>query len=61
MNKVIYIAGGCFWGVEMYYKKLKGVINTEVGYANGDISDKFQEVSEEMSRLSIIRQHTQKL
>lgn len=39
MKKTIYIAGGCFWGVEMYYKKLKGVINTEVGYANGDIKN----------------------
>ncbi len=39
MKKIIYIAGGCFWGVEMYYKKLKGVINTEVGYANGDIKN----------------------
>ena len=36
MKKEIYIAGGCFWGVEMYYKNLKGVIDTEVGYANGD-------------------------
>jgi peptide-methionine (S)-S-oxide reductase len=36
MKKIIYIAGGCFWGVEMYYKKLKGVIDTEVGYANGN-------------------------
>ena len=36
MEKIIYIAGGCFWGVEMYYKKLKGILDTEVGYANGD-------------------------
>ena len=36
MNKTIYIAGGCFWGVEGYYKKLKGVLKTDVGYANGD-------------------------
>ena len=34
-NKTIYIAGGCFWGVEAYYKKLKGIISTKVGYANG--------------------------
>jgi len=32
----IYLAGGCFWGVEAYYQQLKGVIETEVGYANGD-------------------------
>ena len=36
MEKVIYIAGGCFWGVEAYYQLLKGVVSTRVGYANGD-------------------------
>lgn len=34
-KKVIYLAGGCFWGVEAYFKQLDGVIDTEVGYANG--------------------------
>jgi len=34
--KRIVIAGGCFWGVEAYYKKLKGIINTNVGYTNGN-------------------------
>lgn len=35
----ILIAGGCFWGVEAYYKKLKGVISTSVGYANGNTAN----------------------
>ncbi len=36
-TKEIYLAGGCFWGVEKYFQMLKGVIFTEVGYANGNI------------------------
>lgn len=35
MEKIIYLAGGCFWGVEEYFSRLKGVITTIVGYANG--------------------------
>lgn len=33
--KVIYLAGGCFWGTEAYFKSLKGIKKTVVGYANG--------------------------
>lgn len=32
----IYLAGGCFWGLEAYMKKLPGVYDTDVGYANGN-------------------------
>ena len=31
----LYLAGGCFWGMEGYFKKVKGVVETQVGYANG--------------------------
>ena len=33
--KTIYIAGGCFWGLEKYIGQVNGVEDTEVGYANG--------------------------
>lgn len=33
--KEIYLAGGCFWGVEKYFASIKGVVSTDVGYANG--------------------------
>lgn len=33
--KTIYLAGGCFWGVEKYFSLIPGVTATEVGYANG--------------------------
>lgn len=35
-TKRIYLAGGCFWGVEAYFSKLPGVVSTLVGYANGN-------------------------
>jgi len=34
-SKEIYLAGGCFWGVEAYFKRIPGVTLTETGYANG--------------------------
>jgi peptide methionine sulfoxide reductase msrA/msrB len=33
--KTIYLAGGCFWGLEKYFDQIIGVTATEVGYANG--------------------------
>lgn len=36
MQKEIYLAGGCFWGVEKYFSLIDGVIETQVGYANGN-------------------------
>lgn len=34
--KEIILAGGCFWGVEAYFKLIDGVTDTSVGYANGN-------------------------
>jgi peptide methionine sulfoxide reductase msrA/msrB len=33
--RVIYLAGGCFWGTEHFIKQIQGVISTETGFANG--------------------------
>ena len=43
--KTIYLAGGCFWGVEKYFSLIHGVKETEVGYANGSTaSPTYEEV-----------------
>lgn len=34
MNE-IYLAGGCLWGVQEYFRHVPGVINTQAGRANG--------------------------
>lgn len=38
-TKEIYFAGGCFWGTEHFFKQVRGVVATEVGYANGNIEN----------------------
>ena len=43
MKQIIYLAGGCFWGVDAYFKEIEGVDKTQVGYANGLTEDTFYE------------------
>ena len=38
MNK-IYLAGGCFWGMQSYFDNINGVVSTKVGYANGTMAN----------------------
>lgn len=35
MNKEIVVAGGCFWGVEEYFRRTKGIVETKAGYSQG--------------------------
>ena len=42
---VIYLAGGCFWGVQKYFDQFEGIIKTTVGYANGHTENpKYEEL-----------------
>lgn len=35
MQKEIVFAGGCFWGIQEYFRRVQGVLHTTVGYAQG--------------------------
>ena len=34
-ESVIYLAGGCFWGMERLMQSIPGVLDAQSGYANG--------------------------
>ena len=36
MEKELYLAAGCFWGAEHFFKQIQGVTFTDVGFANGN-------------------------
>ena len=38
-EQTIYLAGGCFWGLEKYLAAIPGVRGTRAGYANGRVVD----------------------
>ena len=56
MHKTIYLAGGCFWGCQKYFDLLTGVVETEVGYANGPtVNPSYQEVKAHAGHAETVR------
>ena len=54
--KTIYLAGGCFWGVQKYLDQFSGVLATEVGYANGpDAAPTYQQVCSDSGHAETVR------
>jgi peptide methionine sulfoxide reductase msrA/msrB len=39
MERNIFFAGGCFWGIEKYFSLIPGITATEAGYANGYVDN----------------------
>lgn len=54
--KTIYLAGGCFWGLQKFFDQFDGVASTEVGYANGpDKKPSYQEVCASSGHAETVR------
>jgi methionine-S-sulfoxide reductase len=55
--KSIVLGGGCFWGVEAYFKQLNGVTDTEVGYINGVGATTYKAVCESSGHAEAVLLH----
>ena len=54
--KTIYLAGGCFWGMQKFFDQFDGVIRTEVGYANGpDTAPSYNDVCNNSGHAETLR------
>ena len=54
--KTIYLAGGCFWGMQQFFDQFDGVVRTEVGYANGpDKAPTYEEVCADSGHAETLR------
>ena len=55
-QETIYLAGGCFWGMQKYFDQFDGVLETEVGYANGpDRAPTYREVCADSGHAETLR------
>ena len=54
--QTIYLAGGCFWGMQKFFDQFEGVLSTQVGYANGpDRAPTYQEVCRNSGHAETVR------
>lgn len=53
--KEIYLAGGCFWGVEAYFKRVLGIVDTTVGYAQGTAEQTSYERLKETHHAEVVK------
>ena len=55
-TETVYLAGGCFWGIEKLFEQVPGVLKTEVGYANGpDRAPSYREVCQNSGHAETVR------
>ena len=55
-RRTIYLAGGCFWGCQKYFDLIDGVLETEVGYANGPTPNpSYEEVKHNAGHAETVR------
>ncbi len=54
--QMIYLAGGCFWGLQKFFDQFDGVLETEAGYANGpDTAPSYEDVCNDSGHAETVK------
>ena len=54
--RTIYLAGGCFLGMQQFFDQFEGVVSTQVGYANGpDRAPTYEQVCQDSGHAETVR------
>ena len=54
--RTIYLAGGCFWGMQKFFDQFEGVVSTQVGYANGpNVAPSYEDVCRNSGHAETVR------
>lgn len=53
--KNIVLGGGCFWCIEAVFERLKGVIDTEVGYSGGKPNPSYESVCNGDGNIEVVK------
>lgn len=53
--KNIVLGGGCFWCVEAVFERLKGAIDTEVGYSGGNPNPSYESVCNGDGNIEVVK------
>ncbi|EGO3114405.1 peptide-methionine (S)-S-oxide reductase MsrA [Campylobacter jejuni] len=53
--KNIVLGGGCFWCVEAVFERLKGVIDTEVGYSGGNPNPSYESACNGDGNIEVVK------
>jgi len=54
-DRTIYLAGGCFWGVEEYFQRVEGVMDVISGYSNGTSENPVYEKIDETDHAETVK------
>lgn len=53
--KSIILGGGCFWCIQAVFEKIKGIVDSEVGYTGGSKNPTYESVCSGDGNIEVIK------